>query len=719
MKSNKILAVFILIALIASGIMSVNRMGIESKNKTVDIVLDLDEIEKMVEQSDEDLSWWLKRFKGWGVNSVALMEENFESLVNKREPVELVMLGNVKKDLDWKEKYPVEFVKYLEEEERNKHDLLVRTNSDSLYNFIEEGLDSRYDSGKYKIFKSKDNYIFLIHGTEKEALYAKKFILMDKDNKAYKDKEELEGSKLMRLGLGYNKEKIDLIKESGLEVVLRASNYNLEWESKKYIETILNSYEKFNVKAKYMLFAGPQALGYPEYSDIVVDFMIDNNTKLALIESGVQRGHIKQKGTEEYASVLGYNAVRLFSMPPYIQERYKHYNYSGAEEIENTLYRAITERNVRLVYFRPFKHDSYSYVTDELEYESTFNNLKDRIGKHGIELGTSSTMKPNYLSLILTIFIGLGVLAGGMILISSTLNLKMKFKKIIFILGVIFIPIASYIAPNTSKTIFAIIGAMVYPSLSMVYFCTKLKKYYIENRVKDSLRASISNGIKVLVTMCLISFIGAVFVGSLLSSTDYLLEINVFRGVKIAQIMPILLYIFIFLGVFGYKTNKKHLENKINVLDLKELIFDNIQIITAITGLLIVGIGYVYIARTGHETDIQPSDFEMILRNFLEVKLLARPRTKEFLMAFPAVLAGVYMAINRKKIGIFILGLLTVIGQTSIVNTFSHLRTPMYLSILRTVYGIGFGILIGILYVILLHGIINLFKALKGEILNE
>src|SRR5699024_8346536 len=99
---------------------------------------------------------------------------------------------------------------------------------------------------------------------------------------------------------------------------------------------------------------------------------------------------------------------------------------------------------------------------------------------------------------------------------------------------------------------------------------------------------------------------------------------------------------FIFLGVFGYKTNKKHLENKINVLDLKELIFDNIQIITAITGLLIVGIGYVYIARTGHETDIQPSDFEMILRNFLEVKLLARPRTKEFLMAFPAVLAGVY-----------------------------------------------------------------------------
>lgn len=720
MKKNRILPILILVGIIASSILLVNRVGIESKNKTVDIILDLDSIKELADQSDKDLGWWLSKFKGWGASSVGLMEENFESLMEKREPVELEMVGNIEKDLNWRDKYPEDFVSYMEEEKASKYDVIIRTNSESTYTFIEEGLKSRYDLEKYKIFESENNYIFLLDGTEKEALYARGAILIDNNNKPYKDEKDLKSSQLMRLGLGYDQEDIDIIKESGLEVLLRPSNYNDRWEEGgKYIETFLNSYEKLNIEPKYMLFSGNKALGEPEHSEMVIDFMKDNNTKLALIESGVQRGHIKQEGTEEYAEELGYNAVRLFSMPPYIQERYKYYNYEGAEEIENTLYRAIIERNIRLIYFRPFKQDSYTYVTDELEYEKTFDNLKDRLGEHGIELGSSSTMEANFTSRILTILIGLGILGGGLILLSSLLNLKMKLKKLIFILGVISIPTLTYIAPYTSKTIFAIVGAMIFPSLSMIYGCRKLKEYYIENKKHKALKLSILNGSKILILMSLISFIGAIFVAGLLSSTDYLLEISVFRGVKIVQLVPIGLYMLIFLSIFGYRTDKGILENKTNISDVKEIIFDNIQIITVIAGLVVAGIGYIYLARTGHETDIQPSDFEMIVRNFLEVKLLARPRTKEFLMAFPAVLVAVYMAVNRKKVGVFILGLIIVIGQTSIINTFSHLRTPMYLSVLRTLYGIGFGLIIGILYVVLLQGIMSLFKVLKGEVFNE
>lgn len=719
MKKNKVLIIFILMGIIASVVLSVKRVSIESKNKTVDIILDLDELEDLSNQSDKNLSWWLKEFKGWGVNSVAIMEENFESLLNGGEPIDAQMLSNLTRDMDWKEKYPEEFVDYLEGKELSEYGVVINTKSKSLYSFIEEGLKSRYESEKYKIFKSDTEYIFLLHGTAKEALYESQKILLDNNDKPYKLKKQIKSSKLMKLGIGYDQEKINLIKDAGLKVVLRPSNYNLKWEKEKYIKATLESYEKFDIEPEYMIFSGEQALGYPKYSNIVIDFMEDNNTKLALIESGVQRGHIKQKGTEEFASILDYNSVRLFSIPEYIQERYKYYNYEGAEEIENTLYRAITERNIRLIYFRPFKQDSYSYVTDEVEYEKTFNNLKDRIGEHGIEIGSSSTMESSFGSRILTILIGLGILAGGMILLGSIFNLKIRLEKIIFILGIIFIPSITYIAPYTSKMIFAIIAAMVFPSISMAYACAKLKKYFVENKIKHPLKISILEGIKTLIIISLISIIGAIFVASLLSSTDYLLEISVFRGVKIAQIVPILLYTIMFLGAFGYKTNKTNLENKFNISDLRELIFDNIKIITIIAGVLIAGIGYIYLARTGHETSVQPSDYEMIVRNFLEVKLLARPRTKEFLMAFPAVLVAVYMAINKKKVGVFILGLLIVIGQTSIINTFSHLRTPMYLSALRTIYGIGFGIIMGIFYVSLLHGIISLFKVLKGEIFNE
>lgn len=706
--------------IVASVILSVNRINIESKDKTIDIILDLDEIENLSKQSDQDLSWWLRKFKDWGASSAALPEESFDSLLGGIEPIEAQMLGNLMKNMGWERRYSEEFVNYLKEGDTSEYDLVISTNSSSLYSFIEEGLRTRYKSEKYEIFKSYEEYIFVIDGTVKEALYTTGETLLDSNNKPYKQNKYLESSKLVKLGLGYDQEKIDLIKDSGLEVVLRPSNFNPHWEEEeKYIEATLKSYEKYNIKPEYMIFSGENALGYPEHSNLVLDFMKDNDTKLALIESGVQRGHIKQAGTEEFASILGYNSVRLFSMAPYIQQRYKHYNYGGAEEIENTLYRAVTERNIRLIYFRPFKHDSYTYVTDEFEYEKTFNSFENRIAKHGMKLGSSSTMKLNVVSRILTILIGLGVLGGGMILISFIFNLTIKFKRILLILGIIFVPAITYVAPYTSKAIFAILAAIVYPSLSMAYCCTKLKDYFTGSREKNLLKTSILEGIKILITISAISLIGAIFVASLLSSTDYLLEIKVFRGVKIVQIIPILLYAIMFIGVFGYKTNKTNLQNKFTILDLKELIFDNIKIITVTAGILIAGIGYIYLARTGHETDIQPSDYEMIVRNFLEMKLLARPRTKEFLMAFPAVLIAVYMALKKNKVGVFILGLLIIIGQTSIINTFSHLRTPMYLSIIRNIYGLGFGIIMGILYVVLLQGAISLFKVLEGEIFNE
>lgn len=98
----------------------------------------------------------------------------------------------------------------------------------------------------------------------------------------------------------------------------------------------------------------------------------------------------------------------------------------------------------------------------------------------------------------------------------------------------------------------------------------------------------------------------------------------------------------------------------------------------------------------------------MIARNMLEEKLLARPRTKEFLIAFPALMVAIYFARNKYNLFTFGAGLVAVIGQASIANTFSHLRTPVYLSAARTAYGLGFGIVLGVIYILLVE------LALKG-----
>ena len=105
--------------------------------------------------------------------------------------------------------------------------------------------------------------------------------------------------------------------------------------------------------------------------------------------------------------------------------------------------------------------------------------------------------------------------------------------------------------------------------------------------------------------------------------------------------------------------------------------------------------GYYYLARTGHESSVGVSTMELLFRNTLEEALLARPRTKEFLIAFPGVMLAVYCAVRRLPFWTALFGLAGTIGMTSVCNTFMHIRTPLYLGVVRTGYAVLFGIVVG------------------------
>lgn len=718
MKRKNILVIFILIGLLSSFILSFNRINIESNNKNVDIILNFDEMKKLSEQSNNDLEWWLKKFKGLGASSVSLIEESFESMIKDEKPLKVELVDKMKQDIHWKENHSTELVEYLEQEKIDKYDLVAMTTSKELYEFIKKGLDERYSNKKFKAIESEEEYAFVLDGTIKEALYTQKNVLIDNENNLYSQEKELTSSSIMKLGLGYDEEKLDTIRKSGLEIVLRPLNFVTNWTGEKYVKTSLNEYSNLNIKPKYMIFTGGEILGYPKNVDLVKDFMKENDMKVALIESAVQREHIEQKGIENLTRDLNYNSVRIFSVPEFIQERYKYNNYEGAEEIENTLYRAVTERNIRAIYFNPFKLDKERYVTNYNEYEKTFNSFEERIAKHNMALGEASVMKENHINIVLKILLGIGILGGGILLIEELLKISDKLKKLLIILGVILILISSFVIPNFSNIVFAMASAIIFPSLSMIYFCKKLK-YYYNSREDRTIKNSLLLGIKELIIMSLISSIGSIFVASVLSDVEFLLEMNIFRGVKLVQLIPIVVYLIAFIGYFGYKKEKNIDNNKTNYLELKEIFSDNIKIGYAFLAGVVLYIGYIYLARTGHETNIQPSNFEIMMRNLLELKLLARPRIKEFLLAFPAVMLAIDFARYRQKLVVFVLGLLVALGQTSIVNTFSHLRTPMYLSSARLVYGLIAGIIMGIIYLLIVRIGIKIIRFLRGEIFNE
>jgi len=108
-------------------------------------------------------------------------------------------------------------------------------------------------------------------------------------------------------------------------------------------------------------------------------------------------------------------------------------------------------------------------------------------------------------------------------------------------------------------------------------------------------------------------------------------------------------------------------------------------------GLFVLAVAGIYILRTGN-FGLPVMELEIKLREALERLLLVRPRLKEFLIGHPALV--LLLASNHKQLRPILLSI-AVIGQLSLVNTFTHIHTPVLLSLLRSIYGLVFGFAIG------------------------
>lgn len=709
MKKNYFLLFIIIISLTATMTTVYERIQVEGENKSVEVVLDYNEIKALARQSDSDLQWWLKKFKDLGAVSVALEEESLESMVKDDKELEFQLLGNIKKDIEWKSKYDEEFVQNAEN--RDKYNLAIITKSKEIYSFIMNGLEERYPKSFFKGIQGIDNYYVILNSNENEALYTQTEKIFNTQGKAIEEKRSLYSSKVAKIGLGFDEDKVKLIKESGLEVLPRPINYDRYPEA--LVEAFKNEIDKHNMKPSTIIFAGSQVLGYESEVDKIKDYMARENIKAGMVETSVQREHIEQDGLESLVEALDYNSVRVFSIWPYIQERFKYYNYEGAEEIENTLYRAVTERNIRVIYFKPFKEEEFKYVTDYEEYEKMFNSFEERIKRHGMSLKNASTMSPMNTGPLRLSLIGFGIAAAGILLLKMFFKVKSLIINVMISVGLIGVLGMNYFLPSLADKITSLSASIVFPTLSIGFLICYCRDRLVNQEKKYSLYEILKACVIVLFICTGISLVGGFYTGASLSRIKYLLEMDIFRGVKISQIMPIVLFGILYILKFGYDRDKENISQiTVGKRDFYSLLHQNIQVKHIIVLSVLAIVGYIYIARTGHETAIQPSDLEMIVRNFFENVLLARPRTKE-LFAFPALMVTVYLAFKGYKKLIFPAALAAVIGQSSIANTFSHLRTPIYLSFIRTLFSLGFGAIIGLALIVLLKTLEDLIYSFE------
>ncbi len=706
---NKVYLLLVIVAVICTVVLDLDRAKIERGLDSVDLVIDFEELEQLAEQSEHDVSWWLEHFHSLGFENVALKERTFENLLNYGMPMTAMMRN------EWLQ--TVGFHRGISGKTRDKiesgdrFDYIVTIEDSFYYEEIKKALLDRYP--KEFMYFDDDFHIIVFDGKPEDALYLEGGLLKDEEGKSKRSVKYLTDSKIAWMGFGFWLWDIENIKNAGMKPLLRPSNFP------RYSDNLIDAFDreckKYDCNPEYIVFQGDSVLGYDlemKKPNNTYRYMQDNNIAVGLVESGVQRGHSKQKGAEDLAKMLNYNAVRVFPIVGYIQKRYKWYGYEDAQEIENTLYRAITERNIRSIYFRPFreKDNDVVYITDWEPYKKMFTRLEKRLLAHNIRFGKASYMKLNMPYPLFIAGISYGIIAMGMFLFTRYIWIADRLKWIIFIIAIALSTIASFLIPNVWALLFGILTSIVVPTfaaamLCIILNCLRFKQCKKCN--KFSSLAIIKRSIGAYLFIGIILTLGGLSLGAVLSHSDYLLEIEYFRGVKASQLVPLILFV----GLFILEMGASYYEDKYsNWRYVKNLLANNIKIMHLIILAVVGAVGIIYIARTGHETKIQPSSVEMLIRNALEMGLLARPRTKEMFIAFPAL----YILLNRfarkKQRGAFVLGFISMLGFTSVLNTFSHLRTPLYISIARTFYSLVFGLIIGSISIIIISLIVRAFN---------
>lgn len=165
---------------------------------------------------------------------------------------------------------------------------------------------------------------------------------------------------------------------------------------------------------------------------------------------------------------------------------------------------------------------------------------------------------------------------------------------------------------------------------------------------------------------------------AMLSGWNYYLGESSFRGVKLALILP---------AVYGGVYSCFVCKNKFNIKNMSlrhKLIF-------AASVCIILACAFIYLKRSG---DSSISQFEIKLRNLMADIFPVRPRTKDFLIAWPCLMLTVFCAKNSVSKN---LTLLFSIGASvlfaSITNSFCHSFTDISIIYTRVAYGAELGII--------------------------
>ena len=387
----------------------------------------------------------------------------------------------------------------------------------------------------------------------------------------------------------------------------------------------------------------------------------------------------KQKGFSTLAKATSqegnaYQVVRLHTLTDNEAKKYTQQTLADRYQL------ALAERNLRVFLFK--MPNTLNIEADSLFMEEAITSFTETVKANGYTIEEDITP----LNLGSGDYVGSLLVGIAAIIVFILLMDHIGFTRAGYILGILgLIGYAGLLtlSPSLGLKLMSLFGAIIFPTYGVI-------------QIMDTEPGSYKRTILAFLKVSAISFGGALIVVGTLSTTSYALGMDIFTGVKIAHLMPIVLVVLVMY----------YLRHGLDVAYYRDLLMTNINYLTiGLLGIAAVGL-LIYTSRTGNSGSI--SELELTFRQMLDTVLGVRPRTKEFLIGHPIMVALIYFGYQEKYLLFLVLG---IIGQISLVNTYAHIHTPLLISLVRSGYGILFGLVIGL---VIIYGI-----KLMGKVINQ
>jgi Family of unknown function (DUF5693) len=420
-----------------------------------------------------------------------------------------------------------------------------------------------------------------------------------------------------------------------------------------------------------------QVLGYPDAIDATAAAMRRDKLDFGTIETYDVKQ--TQAGNDTLAKDLPDRTVRVQAIAKPEQDKLR------PEEIVQRYDLGVRERNVRVVYLRPFAHqwDGRSIEATNVEL---VHQIAQGVRAAGLRVGPASPFE-RFVTRWWEILLASLAVPAVLLLLLAEFGIGDRRWLIAFVALDVLLVAAGFATHHDMavRKLLALIGAIAFPIAGFAVVAPAFRAPRA-----PSAGAAILDGIRVVAVATLVTLGGALVVVGLLSTPLTMLEVDRFSGVKLVLAAPplIALLLYLFTPRWGSKLSPASLgESPVSVAQL-------------VAAAVLLGAGYLVLIRSGNQSDIAPSGFELALRSHLTTLLQVRPRFKEFVIGFPALmLVPALVPKDRARWG-WLFALAIGVGLGDVVDTFSHLHTHLAVSVLRLVNGAVLGVIVGAVAVV-------------------